>query len=101
GLRRHLFSSEYWRVLRWLNPRPISGNRSKPTFRRQGNSLRITGATWLAAGELQAVVALDPKNADARNNLGVLLFFSGDCAQAVPQLRAAVTLLPALANTQA
>jgi Tfp pilus assembly protein PilF len=57
--------------------------------------------TDLAAGEFRAVVALDPKNADARNNLGVLLFFSGDCAKAVPQLRAAIKLLPTLANTQA
>jgi len=57
--------------------------------------------TDLAAREFKAVVALDPKNADARNNLGVLLFFSGDCAQAVPQLRAAIKLLPTLANTQA
>jgi len=57
--------------------------------------------TDLAAREFRAVVALDPKNADARNNLGVLLFFSGDCAQAVPQLRAAVKLQPTLAKTQA
>ncbi len=57
--------------------------------------------TDLAAREFRAVVALDPKNADARNNLGVLLFFSGDCAQAVPELRAAVKLQPTLAKTQA
>jgi tetratricopeptide (TPR) repeat protein len=46
----------------------------------------------LAIPELQALVALDPNNADARGNLGVLLFFKGDCAGAVPQLRAATSL---------
>lgn len=43
----------------------------------------------LALPELQAVVALDPTNTDAVANLGVLLFFKNDCANAVPQLRAA------------
>lgn len=46
----------------------------------------------LAIPELQALVALDPNNTDARGNLGVLLFFKGDCANAVPQLRAATSL---------
>jgi tetratricopeptide (TPR) repeat protein len=45
----------------------------------------------LAIPELQALVALDPNNVDARGNLGVLLFFKGDCADATPQLRAATT----------
>ena len=43
----------------------------------------------LAIPELQALVALDSDNADAHGNLGVLLFFKGDCAHAVPELRAA------------
>ena len=43
----------------------------------------------LALPELQALVALDPTNTDAVANIGVLLFFKGDCANAVPQLRAA------------
>jgi tetratricopeptide (TPR) repeat protein len=46
----------------------------------------------LAIPELQGLVALDPNNADARGNLGVLLFFKGDCAGATPQLRAATNL---------
>lgn len=45
----------------------------------------------LAIPELQALVALDPNDADARGNLGVLLFFKGDCADAAPQLHAATT----------
>lgn len=43
----------------------------------------------LALPELQALIALDPTNTDAVANVGVLLFFKGDCANAVPQLRAA------------
>jgi len=43
----------------------------------------------LALPELQAIVALDPANTDAVANIGVLLFFKGDCANAVPSLRTA------------
>lgn len=43
----------------------------------------------LALPELQALIALDPTNTDAVANVGVLLFFKGDCANAVPSLRAA------------
>jgi tetratricopeptide (TPR) repeat protein len=55
----------------------------------------------LAAAEFRAIVALDPKNVDARGNLGVLLFFQGAYADAVPQLRAALKLQPALWKIQA
>lgn len=55
----------------------------------------------LALPELQKVVALDPNDADARGNLGVLLFFRHDYKQAVPQLRAAVNLEPGLWKLQA
>ncbi len=44
----------------------------------------------LAAKEFAAVVALDPQNIDAQANLGVLLFFQKDYAQAEPHLRDAV-----------
>jgi tetratricopeptide (TPR) repeat protein len=57
--------------------------------------------TELAAAEFKAIVALDPKNADARGNLGVLLFFHGAYADAIPQLRAALKLQPALWKIQA
>lgn len=54
----------------------------------------------LAIPELQALVALDPNNADARGNLGVLYFFKGDCADAAPQLRVAITQLAGLWRIQ-
>jgi|HubBroStandDraft_6_1064221.scaffolds.fasta_scaffold09747_3 tetratricopeptide (TPR) repeat protein len=55
----------------------------------------------LAAPEFQAIVALEPKNVDARANLGVLLFFQGKYSDAIPQLREALKLQPALWKIQA
>jgi len=55
----------------------------------------------LAVPEFRAIVALDPKNVDARGNLGVLLYFQGAYADAIPQFRAALKLQPALSKIQA
>jgi tetratricopeptide (TPR) repeat protein len=55
----------------------------------------------LAVSEFKAIVALDPHNVDARGNLGVLLSFQGAYAEAIPQLRAALKLQPALWKIQA
>jgi tetratricopeptide (TPR) repeat protein len=55
----------------------------------------------LAVPEFKALVALEPNNVDARGNLGVLLFFQGAYADAIPQLRAALKLQPALWKIQA
>jgi Tfp pilus assembly protein PilF len=52
--------------------------------------------TGLAIAELKQVVALDPGNIEARGNLGVLLYFHGDYAEAVPELRAALQAQPDL-----
>jgi len=55
----------------------------------------------LAIAEFKAIVALEPNNADARGNLGVLLFFQGTYTDAIPQLRAALKLQPSLWKIQA
>jgi tetratricopeptide (TPR) repeat protein len=55
----------------------------------------------LAIPEFRAMVALDPNNADARGNLGVLLFFQGDYPAAITQLRAALKLRPTLWRIEA
>jgi cytochrome c-type biogenesis protein CcmH/NrfG len=55
----------------------------------------------LAIPEFQSIVVLDPNNVDAQGNLGVLLFFKGDSAEAVPHLRSAVKLQPGLWKIQA
>jgi tetratricopeptide (TPR) repeat protein len=50
----------------------------------------------LAIPELQAAAAIDPGNAEAQGNLGVLLYFQGKFADALPHLRAALEKQPAL-----
>lgn len=55
----------------------------------------------LAIPQLQDVVRLDPENVEAQANLGVLLFFRGQYAQAVPALRTALRLHPGLTRIQA
>lgn len=55
----------------------------------------------LAAHEFKAIVELEPDNVDARANLGVLLFFEGKYADAIPQLRQALKLNPDLPKIQA
>lgn len=43
-----------------------------------------------AIPEFRAIIALDPINVDALGNLGVLLYFKGDYAHAIPELEAAL-----------
>ena len=50
----------------------------------------------LAIPVLREVVSLDPKNVNARGNLGVLLFFQGNYAESIPHMRAALQLQPDL-----
>ncbi|MGD0126932.1 MAG: tetratricopeptide repeat protein [Terriglobia bacterium] len=49
-----------------------------------------------AVSEFRAVLALDPKNAEARANLGVIKFVQGDYANASEELRQAVSFEPSL-----
>jgi tetratricopeptide (TPR) repeat protein len=55
----------------------------------------------LAVPELKAIVALEPNNIHARGNLGVLLFFQGAYADAIPHLRATLKLQPNVWKIQA
>lgn len=50
---------------------------------------------------LREIVSLDPNNVNAQANLGVLLFFQGNYAEAIPHLRAALELQPDLWGIQA
>ena len=46
----------------------------------------------LAIPLLREIVSLDPKDVNAQANLGVLLFFQGNYAEAIPQMRNALQL---------
>ena len=54
----------------------------------------------LAIPEFQAAVAIDPTSVDAQANLGVLLFFQGKAAAAIPHFRAALEGQPGLPKIQ-
>jgi tetratricopeptide (TPR) repeat protein len=45
---------------------------------------------------LREIISLDPKNLNAQANLGVLLYFQGSYAEAIPQFRLALALQPDL-----
>ena len=55
----------------------------------------------LAIPVLREIVSLDPKNSNAQGNLGVLLFFQGDYAGAMPHMRTAFELQPDLWRIEA
>jgi tetratricopeptide (TPR) repeat protein len=55
----------------------------------------------LAIPVLKEIAALDPNNINARANAGVLLYFQGNNAEAIPHLRAALQLKPDLWRIQA
>ena len=59
-----------------------------------------TNKPELAIPEFKAIVTLEPNNVDARGNLGVLYFFRGAFAEAIPQLRTALKLQPTLWKIQ-
>lgn len=54
-----------------------------------------------AVKEFDAVVAIDPKNAEAYANLGVIAFFQRDYQKASGSLRKALAIDPSLVKTQA
>jgi Tfp pilus assembly protein PilF len=54
-----------------------------------------------AIEEFDAILALEPKNIDARGNLGVVQFLSGRYSDADQNLRAALRLRPSLLKAQA
>ncbi|MFL6447756.1 MAG: tetratricopeptide repeat protein [Bryobacteraceae bacterium] len=55
----------------------------------------------LAIPILQEIASVDPKNLNAQANLGVLLFFQGKYADAIPHLRTALDLQPDLSKIEA
>src|SRR5579875_3033319 len=56
---------------------------------------------YLAVKQLNAVLALDPRNAEAYANLGVIAFFEQDFRNAARDLRQALAINPSLVKSQA
>lgn len=86
------------------NPRPSpnpSGQQQIESHRRQAAEYLKENRPDLAAPEFKTLVALDPNDVDARGNLGVVLYFQGEYADAIPQLRAALKMRPNLWKIQA
>jgi tetratricopeptide (TPR) repeat protein len=79
----------------------ISTTKQVQTHEQKAHELLSQKKPALAAKEFAAVVALDPNNIDAQANLGVLLFFQNDYAQAEPHLRKAVEQQPGLTKIRA
>jgi tetratricopeptide (TPR) repeat protein len=55
----------------------------------------------LAIPLLREIISLDPKNVNAQANAGVLLYFRGNYAEAIPHMRAALELQPDLWRIEA
>ncbi len=87
--------------LQCLSQSPATHQQQIESHKRQAALYLNESKPDLAIPEFRAIVALDPKNVDARGNLGVLLFFQGNYADAIPQLRAALKLQPTLWKIEA
>jgi len=55
----------------------------------------------LAIPVLREIISLDPKNVNAQANLGVLVFFEGNYAEAIPHMQAALQVHPDLWRIEA
>jgi tetratricopeptide (TPR) repeat protein len=103
-MRTKKFAVLFWVVL-CLGVLPCSSQSSRQqeieSHARKAAEYLKESKPELAAPEFRAIVALDPNNVDARGNLGVVLFFQGAYADAIPQLRAALKLKATLWKIQA
>lgn len=96
----------YAAIVLWLGVTPClaqSANDRQQQFRE--HILKAQGYLAekrpdLAILELQAAVALDPEDVDTEGNLGVLLYFQGKAAEAIPHLRVVVEKQPSLVKIQ-
>lgn len=68
---------------------------------RQAQAFLKENRPDLAIPEFRAITALDPNDVNAQGNLGVLLFFQGDYAEAISPLRKTLALQPNLSKIQA
>jgi len=101
GLVRIMFFFFFLCALQCVSQSTASRQQQIESHSHQAQEFLKQNRPDLAIPEFRAIVALDPNNADARGNLGVLLFFENAYADAIPQLRAALKLRPTLWKIQA
>jgi Tfp pilus assembly protein PilF len=90
-------------LIRWpLQGQSQAGGKTESeTHLRMAQQYLAANQPDLAVPELQKVITLDPVNAEAQGNLGVLLFFRQNYPAAVEHLRAAIAIRPGLPKIQA
>jgi tetratricopeptide (TPR) repeat protein len=79
---------------------PSRASAARTHLQRAEAALR-TNDPETAAREYRAVLVLDPRNAEAHTNLGVIAFSHGDCETATANFHEALLVDPSLAKTQA
>ena len=110
GIPRHvrnLFPTKGWSLVVWLpwvalmaqSTPDVSGKIA--ALEQQAQKHLQEQKPQLAIPVLREIVSLDPNNVNAQGNLGVLLFFQGNYANAIPHMRTALQLQPDLWRLEA
>src|ERR1700761_1216623 len=84
-----------------LQPQPQSSQAKIATLEQQVQNYLREQKPQLAIPVLQEIVSLDAKNLNAQANLGVLLYFQRNYADAISHMRAALELKPDLWKVEA
>jgi tetratricopeptide (TPR) repeat protein len=99
---RNVVSSKNAAILMWVPALALMAQNT-PDPQAKIGALEQQAQTYLqqqkpqlAIPLLREIVSLDPNNANAQGNLGVLLFFQGDYAAAIPHMRSALQVQPDL-----
>jgi len=86
----------------------LSSAQSKPNAQQQIEEHKHLAAEYLkekkldlAASEFRSILALNPRDAESRGNLGVVLFFEQKYADAIPELQKALDQRPTIWKIQA
>jgi predicted Zn-dependent protease len=76
-------------------------NADIPSRLQHAQQLLAEQKPQLAIEEYQAILAIQPGNLEAQANLGIVLFFQGQCSQAIGHLDQALRVQPELPKIQA
>lgn len=88
----------FWNLFSFAQTSPV-GDDLRTYLQRAEDALKEKNLP-LAAEQFRAVLKLDPHNAEALANLGVLAYSQGNCADAEQDLRSALKAQPSLVNAE-